>query len=143
MSVPVTESAPRPIKAMLIILALVVIASIAVPRWIRARRAGSEVSITSSLRTLIEVNRQYRSRSGRYAGNLVDLEEAGSIDAVLAAGTKAGYALTYRGGVSAWSCAADPERPGESAERYFFVDESGVIRFRKDRTAGSADPPID
>ncbi len=97
----------------------------------------------SSLRTLTTVNEQYRTRFQTYAPRLADLEAEHYIDTVLGSGTRSGYTYAYRAGEKTWSCAADPAAPRGDGDRYFFVDESGVIRMSGAGTANSGDEPID
>jgi hypothetical protein len=60
------------------------------------------------------------------------------IDQVLASGTKQGY--KYEVNVDkkpgeGWSATAVPVIPGESGYRYFYSDQTGVIRFSHDGLA--------
>ena len=97
----------------------------------------------SGLKTLTTVNEQYRARFQTYAPSLADLEAEHYIDKLLGSGTKSGYTYAYRAGEKTWSCAADPAVPRVTGDRYFFVDESGVIRVSATGTANSDDGPID
>jgi len=48
------------------------------------------------------------------------------------------------GVVASWDCVADALDQGRTGDRSFFVDESGVIRFKQvGPGAGAGDPPID
>ena len=53
-----------------------------------------------------------------------------------------GYVFELRGSDFQWSCTASPVDPGKTGDRYFFVDDSGVIRFERDRQATATSPPI-
>ena len=62
-----------------------------------------------------------------YAPSLAAIGRCSLIDPKLASGTKRGYTFRIlRADPFTWSATASPRRSGE---RYFFVDESGVIRF--------------
>ena len=63
-------------------------------------------------------------------------------DALLGAGAKAGFQFTYVANAYSWTCSADPQIPGTTGDRYFFVDQSGVIRFSTTATATVADTPL-
>jgi type IV pilus assembly protein PilA len=70
------------------------------------------------------------------------------IDNVLASGAKSGYSFTYTpgavtGGVTpTYTVQANPISPGQTGQRYFFTDQSGVIRMNISRPAMSSDPPL-
>ena len=131
------------IELMIVVAIIAIIAAIAIPSLLNARKAGNEASGISSLRTLTTVNEQYRTRFQAYAAALTKLSAEDYIDSVLGSGSKSGYSFTYAGGTNTWTCAADPSTPGTTGDRYFFVDQTGVIRFSSSATATAADPPID
>ncbi len=131
------------IELMIVVAIIAIIAAIAIPSLLNARKAGNEASAISSLRTLTTVNEQYRTRFQAYSGSLNNLQTEGYIDSVLGGGSKSGYSFNYTGGTNTWSCTADPETPGTTGDRYFFVDQTGVIRFSSSGTATSGSTPID
>ncbi len=131
------------IELMIVVAIIAIIAAIAIPSLLAARMSGNEASAISSLRTLTTVNEQYRTRFGAYAGALGDLQAEGYIDNVLGGGAKSGYDFTYTGAGVVWDTTADPTIVGRTGERFFFVDESGVIRFDTSATATAASNPID
>ena len=131
------------IELMIVVAIIAIIAAIAIPSLLNARKAGNEASAISSLRTLTTVNEQYRTRFQTYAINLTDLSGAGYIDSVLGSGLKSGYTFGYAGALNTWTCTAGPTTLGTTGDRYFFVDQTGVIRFNGTGPAGVADPPID
>ena len=51
--------------------------------------------------------------------------------------------VNYAGDTTGWSVQANPATPGRTGNRYFFSDESGVIRFETSGVAGATGPPID
>jgi prepilin-type N-terminal cleavage/methylation domain-containing protein len=132
------------IELMIVVAIIAIIAAIAIPSLLNARKAGNEASAISSLRTLTTVSEQYRTRFQTYPAGLSDLATPENyIDSVLASGSKSGYTFTYAGGTNTWTCEADPITPGTTGDRYFFCDNSGVIRFNATATASSGDSPID
>lgn len=134
------------IELMIVVAIIAIIAAIAIPSLLNARKAGNEASAISSLRTLTTVNEQYRTRFQSYTDSLASLSAAGYIDSVLGAGQKSGFNFAYAGGgpgVNTWTGGADPTDPGVTGDRFFFVDQSGVIRFNAAATAGVGDNPID
>ena len=134
------------IELMIVVAIIAIIAAIAIPSLLNARKAGNEASAISSLRTLTTVNEQYRTRFQAYSVTLVNLSipALGYIDAVLGAGTKSGYVFTYATpSINTWNCNAAPLVATTTGDRFFFVDQSGVIRFDPAAAATAASPPID
>ena len=132
------------LELLIVITLIAVISAIALPGLIGARIAGNEASALSALRTCCTVQEQYRSRFGVYATNLGTLGINGYVDSVLAAGSKSGYLFAISGVVAntAWTLNADPVDPGRTGDRYFFVDQSGVLRFATAGVAANTDAPI-
>jgi prepilin-type N-terminal cleavage/methylation domain-containing protein len=146
------------IELLIVVAIILIIAAIAIPNLLRSRIAANEASAVQSLRTLTTVNQTYNATYGRgYAPSLLALGPgAGSpsptfadlIDANFASGTKSGYIFTYAptapigGIIYNYSVTADPVTPGSTGQRYFFCDQSGVIRANPSAKASAADTPI-
>lgn len=123
---------------------LAVIAAIAMPNLIEARKPQNEAAAIGSLRTIVSAQAVFREgdRDGdgeyEYAASLSELARAKLIDPVLATGEKHGYRFEILGADRfRWSATAVPVRPGRGGDRSFFVDESAAIRFRPS-AAGAA-----
>ncbi len=138
------------IELMIVIAIIAIIAAIAIPNLIEARKGSNEAAAIGALRTLNTAQSLFREgdkdRNGTldYASNLPMLSSNGNlIDSVLANGTKQGYNFTVVAATQfTWSAQASPVTPGKSGDRYFFIDESGVIRYNSTQTAHSTDTPI-
>lgn len=140
------------VELMIVIAIISVLVSIAVPNLLEARIRANETAAVSAMRTLITAQTLFRSadkdRDGRgdYATTLTELGPTvgNYIDEVLASGTKQGYVFQILPGAGAytWSATATPQLFGKSGNRYFFVDETGVIRFSTNAVAGPNDRPI-
>ena len=61
---------------------------------------------------------------------------------MLGAGTKDGYSFTTTGAQNTFTVNAAPVAAGSTGTRYFFSDESGVIRYNTGGTAGTANSPL-
>ena len=125
------------IELMIVVAIIAIIAAIAIPSLLGAKKSANEASAISSLRTLCTVCEQYRNRNGTYPATLNDLATQGYIDNVLGSGTKSGYQFGSQGGggdgnlngtATTWSCYAEPQTPGTSGDRYFYIDQTGVLR---------------
>ena len=130
---------------LLIVVAIIgIIAAIAIPNLLEARKAANESSAKTSLRTIGTAQTNYLSAYGNntdYAATLADLETPKLIDDALASGTKSGYTITMTGGVGTYVSNANPTGTSTGTNR-FFSDESGVIRFNATAAAAVGDAPI-
>ncbi len=119
------------------------------------RRPGNESAAIGALRTISTAQCLFREgdkdRNGKidYATQLSQLAApgVGLIDQVLGSGTKQGYIFTMNDVPIAnpdfeWNCRASPEVPGRTGTRYFFIDQTGVIRFEETGPATSASPAL-
>lgn len=116
-----------------IIVPVGIIAAIAIPNLLAARRAANEGATISMLRKIASAEAAYQATHDRY-GELNELIEAGLVDSQLSMGSHAGYRfkiVVSTGDVqnlSVFSAVSVPESYPNSGRRSFFVDESGVIR---------------
>ncbi len=132
------------IELMLVVTLLAIILAMAIPAFLSSRKHANEVSAISSLRTLSSIQNVYRIRFGTY-GTLQALGDVQLVDNNLGSGRKAGYTFTVSGsGISdcTWAFSAAPVEPGVTGDRWFFVDESGVIRGKEGSEASTSDSPI-
>jgi prepilin-type N-terminal cleavage/methylation domain-containing protein len=139
------------IELMIVIAIIAIIAAIAIPNLIEARKGANEAAAIGGLRSISTAqnlfHEQDKDKDGTldYATSLSELLTNGQlIDNVLASGVKQGYNFTILSGAGrfTWSAKADPAQPGKSGDRYFFIDETGVIRFCTSQAADASSPPI-
>ena len=147
------------IELLIVIALILVIAAFAIPRLLKVKITANEASATQSLRTISSSELIYSTVYGvgftdsltKLSGNLVipDQNNAGLIDTTLAGGTKSGYVFTFTvlstdpsGQVATYCVTANPQVPGSSGNRHFYVDQTSVIRFNDSVTAGPGDMPI-
>jgi prepilin-type N-terminal cleavage/methylation domain-containing protein len=132
------------IELLIVVAIILIIAAIAIPNLMRARMSANEASAVGSVRTINTSEVQYNSTYGvGFASTLTALGGSAStcagatgatsagaclIDDVLAAGSKSGYNFAVAGGGATYTVNADPITPGQSGQRHFFSDQSGVIR---------------
>jgi len=140
---------------------ILIIAAIAIPSLLRSRTAANEASAVGSLRTINTAAITYASTYPK-AGFPSSLETMGGpspcaesstsaclIDSVLASGLKSGYGFTYQAEdadgdqvVEAYTVQAVPIQQGETGNRSFCSDESGVIRFTILEPCTRESPPL-
>jgi prepilin-type N-terminal cleavage/methylation domain-containing protein len=145
------------IELLIVIAIILIIAAIAIPNLMRSKMAANEASAISSLRTINTAEVTYATvyPSVGYSNDMASLggtpaacSAAGGatsataciIDQVLANATtlataKSGYFYTYGGliavgGVNTgYTVTASPTIVGTAGQRYFFTDQSGVLRY--------------
>ena len=130
---------------LLIVVAIIgIIAAIAVPNLLQSKAAANEASAISAVRNIVTSQITYSATVG--AGGYTDLaglQTASLIDSVLGGGTKDGYIFAATAPTSStFTVNADPVTAGSTGTRYFFSDESGVIRYSTGGAATDTDSPL-
>ncbi len=149
------------IELLIVVAIILIIAAIAIPNLLRAKMAANEASAVGSVRTINTGAVTYSStygagyppalaNEGGTIGTTVSCAGAQLIDqslatAVSAASAKSGYYFTYTAGGTAvtvgactgnptYTVIATPSVAGQTGQRLFFSDNSGVIRFTSNGT---------
>jgi type IV pilus assembly protein PilA len=151
------------IELLIVVAIILIIAAIAIPNLIRSRMSANEASAVGSLRAIntaeIQYSTTYPSVGFTALGSLggtattcagaTGASSTGAclIDEVLAAGTKAGYTFTVTPGGGApfvtYFSTGYAQAQGQSGQREFCSDQSGVIRANSTASAcTNADAPI-
>jgi type IV pilus assembly protein PilA len=148
------------LELLIVTVVIVLIAAIAVPNLLAARRAANEGASTSALRTLYMANVSYAASTGngRYAGtagspgisSLTDLANADFIDRVLGGGVRSSYSFlgdrtpASPSAPETFYFAANPAISSGlllTGTKRFGVATNGVIHF--DATAANLGVPFD
>jgi prepilin-type N-terminal cleavage/methylation domain-containing protein len=131
---------------LLVITAIIAaIAAIAIPNMIESRKAANESAAIGDMRTLFHAQELFKQRdaSQAYAPTFAALAAAGLLDSSLGSGSKSGYLFAILASDPwQWSAEASPMVPARSGDRYFWIDESGLIRAATGRAATVADPAV-
>jgi len=158
------------IELLIVVAIILIIAAIAIPNLLRARMAANEASAVGSIRTINTSAVTYSTAWGvQYPASLAAMAGAPGgvaactaallIDptlsgAVSAATAKSGYFFTFVGatatpavgactGFQTYTVVGVPATIGQTGQRAFFSDESGVIRFTTTGAAPTvASPPL-
>jgi len=142
------------VELLIVVAIILVIASIAIPNFMRSKMAANEASAVSSLRSINTSEIAYASAyaSVGYSAALSDLAGSATtcavptgasstsaclVDNVLAlasspATAKNGYYFVYAPGASAgttYTVQTPPANPGITGTRYFFTDQTNVVRY--------------
>jgi len=149
------------IELLIVVAIILIIAAIAIPNLLRSRIAANEASAVGSIRTINPAQVTYSSTypdcgftalanlggSGGSAGG------AGLIDAVLASGVKSGYSFNAGASGGSGTCGSGSQPntlysltgmplSQQTGQRYFYSDQSGVIRYNTSAVAGATDNPL-
>ena len=139
------------IELLIVVAIILIIAAIAIPNLLRAKIAANEASAVGSMRTIVTGEISYASANWSNAGvpigfsaKLADLggitcnpptsTQTCLIDPILSSASvatspKSGYYFSYvQVSPTSFTLNGNPASPGQSGSRYFFADQSGVIR---------------
>ena len=149
------------IELLIVIAVILVIAGIAIPQLLRSKMVTNESAAASALRSICTVEVTYESTynlgySPNLAslgppapGNLPTANNADFIDSVLASGIRNGYNFVYvpidtrgTGKPDAFTVNANPLSPGQTGEKYFYADQTNVIRWKLGGPADANSTPI-
>jgi type IV pilus assembly protein PilA len=140
------------IELLIVVAIILIIAAIAIPNLLRSKMAANEASAVGSLRTINTSSVAFSTTYGNFPTQLSDLGPSTSptssaadlIDSALVQGQKSGYVFAYTASTTyqQYSIAASPINQGVTGQRYFFTDQSGVIRVNLTSNASSTDNPL-
>ncbi len=146
------------IELLIVVAIILIIAAIAIPNLLRSRMAANEASAVGSVRTINTAEVTYSTAYpdvgftttlANLSGPTATCTGAGAnstsaclIDNVLGSGTKSGYTFALSNGSGTpnytYSDKATPVTIGQSGQRGFYSDQSGVIRWDPTGNATSA-----
>jgi prepilin-type N-terminal cleavage/methylation domain-containing protein len=145
------------IELLIVVAIILIIAAIAIPNLLRSKMAANEASAVGSMRTLNTAAVTFSTTYGGYPGALTNLGPASPatstsadlVDSVLAGGTKSGYSFSWSAGtpdasgnIQSYSIYSNPITAGTTGQRYFYTDQSGVIRANSAGVANINSTPI-
>jgi len=135
------------IEIMIVLGIIIVLLTIAVPNLLRSRVIANETAALTNCRSISNACQLYHINQEAYPGSLEDLVEPKSnppyIDALLASGRKQGYEYLYKSAdADHFTLNANPTTSGLLKGRYFYLDESGIIRGKADGPAGADDEVV-
>ena len=149
------------IEVLVVVAIILVIAALAVPSFLRSKMRANEAAVVGALRSMTTANETYLSSySQGYAPDLPSLAPppagtptspaaAGLIDPTLAGGTRNGYKFSYtaidsdgNGQPEEYTVNANPVQVGTTGEKYFYVDNTNIIRESRTGPADRNSPPV-
>jgi type IV pilus assembly protein PilA len=151
------------IELLIVVAIILIIAAIAIPNLMASRMAANESSAVQESRNITTAQVVYSTQYNiGYSATLPALGDAGGcgagsvtstnaclIDSVLASGAKSGYVFVYTPAnpdsathYQSFTVNANPLNAGHSGRRYFFTDQTAVIRANGTTAASVTDSPI-
>ena len=137
------------VEIMVVVGVILIVLTLALPPMLRSRMHANEVSAISHCRLISNACQAYYSNviQHTYPSGLDDLIvpilDPPYIDSILASGEKQGYNFTYDlVNEDSFTLRANPRNVGRTGNRYFYVDETGVIRNAEGGEAGPDDDPV-
>lgn len=153
------------IELLIVVAIILIIAAIAIPNLLRSRIAANESSAVGSVRTINTAQITYAStypevgfadtlqKLGPASGGMASAAAAGLIDGTLGCPSepckKSGYQFSMNASLpsgttagQSYSINGDPITVGQSGQRYFYSDPSGVIRYNGSARAKDTDRPL-
>jgi len=121
---------------MIVIAIISIIAAIAIPNLMAARKHGNEASAIGALKTIVTAETIFNAKDAEQDGNLdygmlSELRNSTLLDPVLGSGTKAGYifqaSYSYTTSEWLWYGVANPALAQQSGDRYFATNVGGNI----------------
>jgi len=126
------------IELLIVIAIILIIITIAVPKYNRTQMYVRETAAVEAIRTIHKAQVQYQSQFNRYAQSLTELGPPASgapspaaadlISTDLTQGQKQGYKYTVTGSAGGYIISAVPVVYGSDGSKTFYSDQTMVIR---------------
>ena len=135
------------IELMVVVGLVGVISSIAIPNYIQSRRSARESAAISNVRTLTSAEGAFLSTSGGYTqyASFSQLTTQGLIESTFVnnGGVKDGYLFVItQPDITSYTITAAPQTADAALMRYFYADQSGVIRQNTGAAATASSVPV-
>ncbi|MBI3322664.1 MAG: prepilin-type N-terminal cleavage/methylation domain-containing protein [Candidatus Omnitrophica bacterium] len=136
------------LEIVVVVAVIAILCTIAIPNLLRGRMNSTESVVLGSCQTIGKACQNFYShvQPHTYPDSLAQLAglTPAYIDPLLGSGMKQGYQFLYnRPDPEHYTLMAQPVTLGINGNRFFFLDESGVLRARHGQAAGPADPPVE
>ena len=130
---------------LLIVMAVIgIIASLAIPNLVESKKAANEKTAITYMRSWTAAQEIYHTRYGVYADADNQLFDEGLIN-IRGAADGFGYNFSIDNGSNSlytWWGTSRPDVPGETGDRWFFIDHTGVIRWSMSGAADGSSSPL-
>jgi type II secretory pathway pseudopilin PulG len=132
------------LELLIVVAIILIIASIAIPNFIRSRQLANENSTVGNLRTISNAEATYQTSTGGYFGTIAHLVSEKLLDNRFGTGRVGGYDYAIVTDGFDYTATATPV--GRNDGRYgFFMNGQGVVHYSTVATlapAGQAGNPV-
>lgn len=127
-----------------LVLIVPMIASIAIPNLLAARKAANEAAAVNTIHIVAEAEENYMHTVGEGEfGELADLARNGLVNAEFLSGVRNGYRFTLVNNDDDFEVTAMPVSEGHGDRSFFYSSDDGVIRARPGGLPATLnDPPL-
>ncbi|MDD5166472.1 MAG: prepilin-type N-terminal cleavage/methylation domain-containing protein [Candidatus Omnitrophica bacterium] len=137
------------VEVMVVVIVLMILVSLSIPNILRSRVVAYEGTAISNLKTLSNACQIYHANVGYYPDNIDALTTTDPpyVDTSFGSNsdyTKQRYKFEYdKVNADSFTINANSVSSGLLKGRYFFIDETGIIRANSDKAAGPKDESIE
>lgn len=137
------------LEVIFVAVVIAILAAIAVPSYVSFIQRAKETAVISYLGKVKKAQETWAldDLDGLYSASFDELETTGLVEAAFGAASRVehAYQLDLAAGVLSgepfWNISAGPISPNPKA-RYFYVDQTGVVRYVVGAPAGPGSPPL-
>ncbi len=132
------------IELLIVVAVIGIIATLSIPNLLESKKAANEKVAITYMRSWTAAQELYHNRFGVYADADNQLFNAGFVDGHDPADSH-GYTFSIDNGSNSlytWWGTSRPDVPGETGNRWFYIDYTGVIRWSMSGNADSSSPPL-
>ncbi len=127
------------VEIMIVVAIVIVLVTLSIPNILSSRRVANEGAAIANLRTVNNSCQLYNINQETFPATLESLSPD-YLEPDLASGRKQGYQYAYiLVDQDHFTVNANPASTGLLQGKYYFMDESGVIRWNSSAPAGSGD----
>ncbi len=132
------------IELLIVVAVIGIIAALSIPNLVESKKAANEKVAITYMRSWTAAQELYHTRFGVYADADNQLYNAGLVDGHDPADSH-GYNFSIDNGSNSlysWWGTSRPDVPGQTGNRWFYIDHTGVIRWSTSGNADSSSPPL-
>lgn len=127
------------VEIMIVVSLVIILVLLAAPGILRSRVIANEGTAIGNLKAINNACQLYHMNNNKYPDSLSELSVTSPpyLDSVLASGEKQSYGFVYAlSSDDSFTVNANPLSSGLLKGRYFYLDESGIIRANSGSAAG-------
>ncbi len=127
------------VEIMIVVAIVIVLVTLAIPNILSSRRVANEGAGVANLKAINNACQLYNINKATFPESLEAMSPE-YVDSQLASGRKQGYQYIYTlVDQDHFTVNANPTSTGLLQGKYYFMDDSGVVRWNQSAPAGSGD----